>query len=128
MSRANQSGLSAIELLITLFVAAAFIATGYQLYAAIIQSSGEARFRARASNLAYDYLRQYSAQVTNPCTTVTPSPTPTIPSNSGLSRAAVSVVISCPFGTSAQTSKVSVVITYGDPQQEVDHATYVNAD
>jgi Tfp pilus assembly protein PilV len=121
----QQAGLSAIELLITLFVGAAFIATGYQLYASIIESSGEARFRARASNIAYDYLRQYSADVTNPCTVITPNPAPTVPSDSGLTHATITATITCPFGTSSPTSKVQVIITYGSPQEEVAHAIFV---
>lgn len=121
----KQHGFSAVELLITLFVGVAFIGTGYQLYSIIISNSGDARFRSKASNIAYDYLRRYSAQATNPCTTVTPNPTPTIPSDSGLSSAAVTVAITCPFGGLAATSKVQVTITYGSPQQEVAHAIYV---
>jgi prepilin-type N-terminal cleavage/methylation domain-containing protein len=121
----HQSGFTAVELLITLFVGAAFIATGYQLYSAIIQNSGEARFRSKASNIAYDYLRRYASQATNPCSTVTPSPTPTLPTDSGLSRATLTVAITCPWGTSAATSKIQVTITYGSPQEEVAHALYV---
>jgi Tfp pilus assembly protein PilV len=121
----KQAGFSAVELLITLFVGVAFIATGYQLYSVIIQSSGDARFRARASNIAYDNLRRYSAQATNPCSTVTPTPTPTVAASSGLSNPVISVTISCPFGTSSGTSKVQVTLTYGLPQQEVSHAIYI---
>ena len=126
MSRvAAQSGFSAVELLITLFIAAAFIATGYQLYSVILKSGGEANFRSRANNIAYDNLRRYSTQVTSPCTTVTPTPTPTIPSNAGISNAAVSVTITCPYGSASPTSKVRVSVTYGSPQQEVVHALLV---
>lgn len=121
----KQQGFSAVELLITLFVGAAFVATGYQVFSVIIQNSGDARARAKASSIAYDTLRKYSPQATSPCTTVTPTPTPTIPANSGLSHAAISVSISCPYGTQSPTSKVQVTLTYGDVQQEIVHATYV---
>lgn len=120
-----QAGFSAIELLITLFVGAAFVATGYQLYSVIIQSSSDARFRSRASNIAYENLRKYSPQATNPCSVVTPSPTPSVPSSSGLSSPTITVEFSCPFGTSSGTSQVKVTLTYGSPQQEVSHAIYV---
>ena len=119
-----QAGFSAIELLITLFIAAAFVATGYQLYSVVIKDGGEARARARASNIAYDNLRRYIPQATNPCTAATPSPTPTIPAGSGLSNAAITVTISCPYGTTINLTKVQVQITYGSPQQEVVHGIY----
>lgn len=122
----NDSGFSAVELLITLFIATAFIATGYQLYSIIIKNGSEARLRAVASNIAYDNLRRYSAQATNPCTVLTPSPTPTIPAGSGLSNAAITVTFSCPYGTSDRTAKVQVSVKYSTPQQEVVHAIYIN--
>lgn len=125
MIRKREQGFSAIELLITLFVGVAFVATGYQIYTIVIKNNGDARARAKASNIAYDMLRKYGAQATNPCTTVTPSPAPTIPSDSGLSSAAATVTISCPFGGLSGTSKVTARITYGNPQQEVNHATYI---
>jgi prepilin-type N-terminal cleavage/methylation domain-containing protein len=67
----SQAGFSAVELLITLFIAAAFVATGYQLYSVIIQDGEAAREQAKASNIAYDNLRRYSPQATSPCSTVT---------------------------------------------------------
>lgn len=125
MTRRHERGFSAIELLITLFVGVAFVATGYQIYSVVIQNNGDARARAKASNIAYDMLRRYGAQATNPCTTVTPSPAPAVPANSGLSNPVVTVTISCPFGGLSATSRIAVRITYGNPQQEVNHATYV---
>lgn len=124
--RAYQSGFSAVELLITLFIASAFIATGYQLYSVVIQNGESARAKAKASNIAYDNLRRYSPQATNPCTTATPSPTPSIPSGSNLANASISVAISCPLGTSAGISKVTATVTYGNPQESVVHVLFVN--
>lgn len=123
----KQSGFSAVELLITLFIAAAFIGTGYQLYSIIIKDGGNARTRTKAATIAYDNLRRYSATTSDPCVaTSSPSPTPAIPSNSGLTNPAISVVISCPFGASSPTSKIQVTVTYGSPQEEVTHALFVN--
>ena len=68
----KDSGFTAVELLITLFVAAAFLVSGYQLYALIIKDGGQTRSDARASNVAYDYMRRYSLSATSPCTTITP--------------------------------------------------------
>ncbi len=122
----TQSGFSAVELLITLFIAAAFVATGYQLYSVIIQDGESAREQAKASNIAYDNLRRYSPQATSPCSAVTPSPTPSIPSGSNLPSASIAVVISCPYGTSVGVTKVTATVTFGNPQQRVVHALFVN--
>lgn len=122
-----QSGFSAIELLISLFIAVAFIAAGYQLYAAIVKDGGDARMRARANDIAYDNLRAYTPQATDPCVVPTPNPaTPAIPSPSGLPpNATVTVTFSCPYGLSDPLTKISVTVLYGTPQQEVTHALFV---
>lgn len=123
----NQAGFSAVELLITLFIAAAFIITGYQLYSLIIKDGSDARQQAKASNIAYQTLRTYAAQATNPCTALSPSPAPTIPSGSGLPNPAVTVTFSCPYGANnTAISRVEVKLTYGSPQKEVDHAIFVS--
>ncbi len=126
LARIQQSGFSAVELLITLFIAVAFIATGYQLYSIIINDGGEVRARARASNIAYDHLRRYSPQATDPCSIFTPTPAPAIPANSGLSNADITVTISCPYTTALNLTKVQVRVRYGSPQKEVNHAIFVN--
>jgi Tfp pilus assembly protein PilV len=123
---AKQSGFSAVELLITLFIAAAFIGTGYQLFSIVTQNGESARSKAKASNIAYDNLRRYSPQATNPCTVVTPSPTPSIPSGSNLPNASISVSITCPYGTSVGLTKVTATVTYGNPQESVVHVLFVN--
>jgi Tfp pilus assembly protein PilE len=121
-----QSGFSAVELMISLFIAVAFIGAGYQLYSVIIKDGSEARLRARANDIAYENLRYYSPQVTDPCTAFTPSPAPTLPNPSGLSNATLTVTISCPYANPNPTSKISVTVLYGTPQKEVTHALFVN--
>jgi len=88
------SGFSAIELLITLFVASVFLISGYQLYVSAIRAGGEARAQTSANNVASDYLQRYKASATNPCTnqTVLNSIPITV---SGLSNVTVSVLIEC---------------------------------
>lgn len=125
---AGQKGFSAVELLITLFIAAAFIGTSYQLYSVVIKDGGVVRMRAKASNIAYDNLRRYAPQVTNPCTVFTPSPTPSIPAGSLPANASLSVTPTCPYapsGGSVAITRIEVKITYGTPQQEVVHALFV---
>lgn len=124
--RTQQAGFSAVELLISLFIAVAFIGAGYQLYAVIVKDGGDARMRARANDIAYDNLRTYTPQATDPCTVATPSPAPTIPAPSGLPpNATIAVTFSCPYGLSDPLTKITVTVLYGTPQQEVTHALFV---
>jgi prepilin-type N-terminal cleavage/methylation domain-containing protein len=125
----NQAGFSAVELLITLFIAAVFVSTGYQLYSVVIKNGSETNQRAIASGIAYENLRRYAPKSTNPCTPLAPSPTPTIPTGTNLPNAAIAVTYSCPYGsggTGGLVTRVAVSVTYGNPQQEVVHAIFVS--
>lgn len=122
----NKSGFTAIELLVTLFIAAAFLVSGYQLYSLIIKDGGQTRSQSSASNLLYNYLQRYKGSATSPCTAQTPLtnavPNP-MPSN--LVSVTVTVVISCPYGTSSPVSKVLATVNYNNPQQSLSNATFV---
>jgi Tfp pilus assembly protein PilV len=121
----TSSGFSAVELLVTIFVAVAFVATGYQLYSVIIRNSADARMRSRASNVAYEILRLQTLNVA-PDTCAASTPSATLPADHGIQNASVTVAITCPFGTSSKTSEVEVSLRYGTktPQEEVVHAVY----
>ena len=123
-----QAGFSAVELLISLFIAVAFIGAGYQLYGVIVKDGSEARNQAKASALAYENLRAYSPQATTPCSVITPT-APLIPATgpTGLQSATMYINLTCPYGTSDPTTKVSVRVVYGSPAQEVTHAVFVTA-
>ena len=131
MTPKKQSGFTAVELLITLFVAAAFLVTGYQLYTIIIKDSGNTRAQARAANVAYDYIRRYSPSASNPCAASTPVSNASI-SVSGLQNVTVTVNFTCPYSppvspASAPTiTAIDVVVSYNTPQQSVEYKTYVN--
>lgn len=125
MTRQRESGFSAIELLITLFVLAAFLIAGVQLYNVVINDGAASRAEARASNLAYGYLRQYSTAAENPCTPSTVLDGESVEVQ-GLIDVSVSVVITCPYGVSSDISKVEAQVSYNNPSQTVIHATFVN--
>jgi Tfp pilus assembly protein PilE len=126
IGRQEQSGFTAVELLITLFVAAAFLIAGYQLFNVVIKDGGQARAESTAGNVAYDYLRRYAPEATNPCTagTVLNNADVTV---DGLSNAKITVAISCPpgYGTTG-LSKVEATITYNTPQQTAKYSTFTN--
>ena len=119
-----QSGFTIAELLITLFIAATFLTAGYQIYAAVIRDGGLARAESRASNVAYEYLRRYSATVSNPCAASSPLVNSAI-TVSKLSSVTVSVDITCPYTATTSISKVTVTVLYNTPQAKVTYATLV---
>jgi prepilin-type N-terminal cleavage/methylation domain-containing protein len=119
-----QSGFTVIELLITLFIAAAFLVAGFQLYSAIIKDGGQTRGEARASNVAYDYLRRYTGLTSTPCVASTPVNNSAI-TVSGISSVIVNVTISCPYVATTTISKINVTVTYNNPTQTVKYSTYV---
>ncbi len=137
MKKTNkQPGFTTVELLVTLFVAAAFLMSGYQLYAMIIKNNGEASARAKAVSLAYKYLQRYKADdisVPKICAEATlTSPFLTDIDKAGLSNPSISIFINCPYSTASDStrsiSKLTVTVSYnyaGTPQQ-VTNATYVN--
>ncbi|HEX7483738.1 MAG TPA: hypothetical protein VF281_01165 [Candidatus Saccharimonadales bacterium] len=122
----SQAGFSAVELLISLFIAVAFIAAGYQLYAVIIKDGSDARYQSRASSIAYENLRTYSSSATSPCSVISPA-SQSLPStgDNALPNGTMYINLTCPYGTSDPTTKVSIRVTYGTPLQEVTHALFV---
>lgn len=56
-----QHGFTAVELLVTIVVAAIFLIAVSTLYMNVTQAHAEARNRATANDLAYSYLRKYAS-------------------------------------------------------------------
>lgn len=123
----STAGFTAVELLITLFVAAAFLAAGYQLFNLVIVDGGNTRAESAAGNIAYDYLRRYSDSATNPCTPSMPVSTTPV-TIEGTKDATVTVSISCPQFDTPSVSKVESIIQYGIGAESntVKFATYVD--
>ena len=123
----QQSGFTAVELLITLFVAAAFLIASYQLFNLVIKDGGSTRAQSRAANVAYDYLRQYAASSTTiPCTESTPLNNAPLTID-GLSSVTMTIRITCLPDAVSSLSKVEAVVTYNQPTQTVNYATYVSS-
>jgi len=121
----HQSGFTAVELLITLFIAAAFLMSGYQLYSMIIRDGGETRARAKASNIAYEYLQKYKTNAASPCSPQTIADVYQA-TNDTLSDVTISASITCPYFETPSLSKISVTVKYNKPVEEVTNATYIN--
>lgn len=118
----GNEGFSTVELLISLFVAAAFIATSFQLFSIVVGDSNAARLRSRASNIAYENLRLYSATATTGgvCSPTPSNITPTAPSD--LPLATITVSFSCPYGNNSKTSRIKVTVNYNASEDVVEEA------
>lgn len=124
-SSKQNAGFTAVELLVTLFVAAAFLIAGYQLFSIVIKDGGEARAQSRVSNVAYQYVRQYADSATNPCSTVNPLTSQPITID-GVVDATITVVITCAQSDARSLSKIDVTISYGRPQKALSYSTYTD--
>lgn len=129
----SQQGFSAVELLITLFIAAIFVISGYQLYTIAFKNSTEANQQAQAANLGYEYLRKNTTGSDTTCSAaaeadITPQspPAPAAFSYPGLSQPKIYKKVDCPFGTTLNIAKITIRVTYatGSGTKEVSHATY----
>lgn len=123
--RTRQQGFTAVELLITLFIAASFLIAGYQLFDVVIRDGAEARNDSKASNIAYDYLRRVADTPVSPCTPSVP-PAERVPNTDGLTNIVVSVQISCPKAETPALSRIEVTVAYGTDGKSAKLSTLVD--
>lgn len=126
----KQRGFTAIELLITLFIAATFLTSGYQIYILIIKDSGTARAQSRANNLAYAYLQKYktdSNYIKATCEAASAySGNGTSEETDGLAAVTITVAVTCPYSATTSISKITSTVnySYGNSQQTAAVSTY----
>lgn len=125
MSRTYAEGFTAIEVLVTLMVASVFLFSFYQLYSVVINDASASRNRAKASNAAYEQARKAGYQTSRPCVAVASSNV-SIPSDLSLpAPATMTSTIDCPYGASG-VSRITVTVTYGTPQETIQHVIFKN--
>lgn len=128
--RRSQEGFTAVELLITLFVAAAFLVTGFQLYTFILRSGSASYQMALANNAAYVNLRQLASSSPD-CASLPSSTSAALTGVTGLTSPTITQTVTapygCPWGGSNSIMKVEINVTYGpsNNRQGVYHALYV---
>lgn len=137
----KRAGFTTVELLVTLFIAVAFVAVFYQLFVTINQTNSEARNRANASSIAYSTLKNYFT-TTYPswfvCNTasdlsVDPQAAGQLISTTNLTEAdgvvlpaTKTVRAFAPYGCDQnQPVKVEVTIAYDTPQKKVAHSQMI---
>ncbi|MBM3210318.1 hypothetical protein FJZ39_03185 [Candidatus Saccharibacteria bacterium] len=120
------AGFSAVELLVTLFVAIIFLSACYALYTAVIDDGGSTRARARASAIASEQLDIVIAD--NHACQTTRVLTPAPPSDSKLDNPVITATITAPYGCpwTDKVKKVNIRVQYGPNtnRQEVNHAMF----
>jgi prepilin-type N-terminal cleavage/methylation domain-containing protein len=140
-----EKGFSAVELLMTIAIAAIFIDAFYTLFNTVTTSNFGAQQQANASGYAYWYLRAYTtsrALYSVPCNSTTDLTLSTAPTATGYSLGVVSgpnasfplptpVTLEgkmfWPTGCAAGSShplRIQVTVTYGPQNKVVTHATY----
>lgn len=116
---AKEQGFSTVELLLSLFIAAAFIGAGFQLFSVVTKDSNEARLRAAAATIVNTTIQEHIGNASSPCAPAHAADTLTIPTEK-LPQATAAITYSCPYGDSSKTTRVNVVVKYGSPQETVE--------
>ncbi len=131
-----QQGFTAVELLITLFIAAVFLFAGYQLFAQVMRDGAGADKDAELSSLAYERMRKsaLAASAASPagCAAASESVTTTTEPVAGIGNVTFKVTIDCPYSTTPGSLTdiflVKVETSYNDngTTRKVEHATFSN--
>lgn len=128
----TKGGFTAIEMLMTVFIAALFVIGGYQLYGALNLRLANVRELALASNVGYSVLRGGAgpiaptvAECGSPVSDVVPNPS-LIAGADSLPNVKITIRRCKPM-TSSSLIRVSVTVEYGSPIKEVTHASYIRA-
>lgn len=131
-----EKGFTAVELLITLFIAAIFLFAGYQLYTQVIKDGSSAGKTAQLSSIAYERMRKTalatSAAYPSGCGASSKSTTTTTETVSGIGSVTFTVIVDCPYDTTAGNLtdifliKVSASYVDGGTTRKVDHATFTS--
>ncbi len=119
----TSKGFTAIELLITLFIAAFALAAGYQLYSAVIKQDSETRAEARVGNFALEQVRRNTGSATAPC-----SPQPPASQSDNLDTIGTVntvITVTCPNMNVTNLTKITATVTYGNPVKTVVRSTYI---
>lgn len=115
MNGTRKAGFTAVELLITLFVAFALLMSGYLLSSIVVNESGEMRAALRATAAARKYANQYQPAVGTSCVAATPLDNQPV-TVSGIADVRVTVTVTCPNSAVPNVSRVLSSVHYNDNQ------------
>ncbi len=114
MHAPRESGFTIVELLVTIVIAVLILSAGSQAYSVALTSAGTSQ--RRASNMAYDLLRQAQMTASTPCVAAAETTIP-LPDLTALPGATATKTVTCPFGSSSDTlSLIVITVTYNNPE------------
>lgn len=120
----TSQGFTAVELLVTLFVAAAFLIAGFQLFTVVVRDGGETRAETKASQVAYEYLGTLAVNAPTPCADDILLDNEEI-AVEGLVDVRVTATVECVNDDLDSINRLTVTITYNNPTKTVQYATFV---
>ncbi len=123
-----KSGVTTVEVLISLLIMSIFLFSGYQLYSVVLSGSLLSRSRSKAANIAYSHLRYVgdSINMAN-CSTdvITANRTPM--SDENLPGLTIKSTVSAPYSCAARLMRVEIEVSYnvGTTKHKEVQAVYV---
>lgn len=133
MSLSGQGGFTAVELLVTLFVAAIFLFSGYQLYTQVTLDGLNADATAKLSNITYAKAQETGAMLlenTGQAGCTDNFTSETAETIKGVGRVIFETSVSCPHGIENGSRlyrvKVKAIYDNNGTDKEVQHAIYTN--
>jgi prepilin-type N-terminal cleavage/methylation domain-containing protein len=136
LTRELEQGFTAIELLITLFIAAMFLFASYQLFTQVLKDGSNANKNAELSSTAYERMRKtaLSAPAASPsgCAASSETVTTTTEAVAGIGNVTFKVTVDCPYSTTPGSLTdiflIDVQASYNDAgtTRMVEHATFAS--
>jgi len=132
IARRLEHGFTAVELLITLFIASIFLFAGYQLFTQVMRDGAGADKDAELSSLAYERMRKSAldASAASPagCAATSEGTTTTTEPVAGIGNVTFIVTIDCPYSTTpgSLTDVFLVKVEASHNGRKVEHATFSN--
>lgn len=120
----DQSGFTAVELLVTLIIASMFLFAGYQLYTQVQRDGADANRAASVSGLIVNRLQVKSREISGNCVeSLESSLTVT---EAGIGPVTYKTTVKCPNSTLLPTLKLIKIegVYQTNPDRSVTHATY----
>lgn len=124
----TKKGLTSTEVLVSLAVVAIFMFIAHQMYLLVMERSTEARFKAKAGNIAYSHLRSVGDSISmSDCSDTITRKTLTPREDEKLPNIEINAMLSAPYKCASRLIKIEVNVKYnlnGSSRQETQ-AIYV---
>ncbi len=108
-----KKGFSTVEVLLTILVGSIFIIASYGLYSSILKANLNSTARSKASNIAYNHLREITHKYRSlNCAILPQNYTETAQPGEELSNLEIVSTVSAPYGCQFGLYKFTVTVNY----------------